>query len=108
MEDLEGLVPMCCDWHYIRRTAEYMEQGAASKLSSKERICLGLELGWQCWEVPQQAGQRGGWGGKCCGGEEQHGLSPSVGQCAGCLHELWALEMLLGPQGKDRIFRKSN
>lgn len=58
--------------------------------------------------MPQQAGQCGGWGGKCCGGEEQHGLSPSVGQRAGCLHKLWALEMLLGPQGKDRVFRKSN
>lgn len=29
MEDLEGLDPMCCDWHRISRTAEYMEQGAA-------------------------------------------------------------------------------
>ena len=36
------------------------------------------------------------------------GLPYPVGQCVGCHHKRWASEVLLGPQGEDRIFRKSN
>lgn len=41
-------------------------------------------------------------------GRRNVGLPFPVGQCVGCHHKCWASEVLLGPQGKDRIFRKAN